>query len=135
MKFSIIVVVATLIFAFAGHFLLEDPGYVAINFRGYLVEMSVPVLLGIAAALIFAVWAIRRDATPQEKKAVEHGLIKTLGMNHNRLERIAQESSQTLGLPAADLHTYLSSFIYRLGQVEEAGIARFRELVDEHHLL
>ena len=60
MKFSIIVVVATLMFAFAGHFLLEDPGYVAINFRGYLVEMSVPVLLGIAVALIFAIWAIRK---------------------------------------------------------------------------
>lgn len=60
MKFSIIVVVAALIFAFAGHFLLGDPGYVAINFRGYLVEMSVPVLLGIAVALVFAVWTVRK---------------------------------------------------------------------------
>ena len=60
MKFSIIVVVATLVFAFAGHFLLQDPGYVAINFRGYLVEMSVPVLLGIAVILVFAIWAIRK---------------------------------------------------------------------------
>jgi HemY protein len=49
-----------LIFAFAAHFLLEDPGYVAINFRGYLVEMSVPVLLGAFVALVFAVWAIRK---------------------------------------------------------------------------
>ena len=60
MKFSIIIVVATLVFAFAGHYLLEDPGYVAISFRGYLVEMSVPVLTGIAIALIFTVWAIRK---------------------------------------------------------------------------
>jgi HemY protein len=60
MKFSIIVVIATLVFAFAAHFLLQDPGYVAINFRGYLVEMSVPVLLGIAVMLVFAVWAIRK---------------------------------------------------------------------------
>jgi len=60
MKFSIIVVVAALVFAFAGHFLLQDPGYVAINFRGYLVEMSVPVLLGIAVVLVFAIWAIRK---------------------------------------------------------------------------
>ena len=60
MKFSLIVVIATLVFAFAAHFLLQDPGYVAINFRGYLVEMSVPVLLGIAVVLVVAVWAIRK---------------------------------------------------------------------------
>jgi HemY protein len=60
MKFSIIVVIATLIFAFAAHFLLEDPGYVAINFRGYLIEMSVPVLLGVFVSLVFIVWAIRK---------------------------------------------------------------------------
>jgi HemY protein len=60
MKFSIIVVIATLVFAFAAHFLLQDPGYVAINFRGYVVEMSVPVLLGIAILLVVAVWAIRK---------------------------------------------------------------------------
>ncbi len=60
MKFSIIVVIATLVFAFAAHFLLQDPGYVAINFRGYFVEMSVPVLLGIAIVLVVAVWAIRK---------------------------------------------------------------------------
>ena len=60
MKYSIIVVVATLVFAFAAHFLLQDPGYVAIDFRGYLVEMSVPVLLGIAVIIVVAVWAIRK---------------------------------------------------------------------------
>ncbi|MDH3586087.1 MAG: hypothetical protein OEQ30_03280 [Gammaproteobacteria bacterium] len=60
MKFSVIVVIATLIFAFAAHFLLQDPGYVAINFRGYLVEMSVPVLLGAAIVFVVAVWTVRK---------------------------------------------------------------------------
>ena len=60
MKFSIIAVIATLVFAFAAHFLLQDPGYVAIDFRGYLVEMSVPVLVGIAIVIVVAVWAIRK---------------------------------------------------------------------------
>ena len=60
MRFSIIVVVATLIFAFAGHYLLEDPGYVAISFRGYLVEMSVPVMVGIGIFIVFAIWTIRK---------------------------------------------------------------------------
>ena len=60
MKFSIIVVIATLVFAFAAHFLLADPGYVIINFRGYVVEMSVPVLLGLAVLLLFSLWLIRK---------------------------------------------------------------------------
>ena len=60
MIFGIIVVIALFASAFAAHFLLADPGYVIINFRGYVVEMSVPVLIGIAVVLIFAIWLIRR---------------------------------------------------------------------------
>jgi len=57
-KFGLIVVVALLASAFAAHFLLQDPGYVVINFRGYIIEMSVPVLLGIAMAIIFVLWLL-----------------------------------------------------------------------------
>ena len=60
MKFGIIVVVVLFVSAFAAHFLLADPGYVVINFRGYVVEMSVPVLVGFAVALVLAVWLIRK---------------------------------------------------------------------------
>jgi HemY protein len=59
-KFGIIVVVALFVSAFATHFLLTDPGYVVINFRGYVIEMSVPVLAGLAIALVLAVWLIRK---------------------------------------------------------------------------
>ena len=60
MKFALVVVIAIVVSAFGAHFLLGDPGYVIINFRGYLVEMSVPVLIGIAALLVFSIWLIRR---------------------------------------------------------------------------
>jgi HemY protein len=60
MKFGAIVVVVLILSAFAAHFLLGDPGYVAITFRGYLVEMSVPVLLSLAVLLLIAVWVVRR---------------------------------------------------------------------------
>jgi HemY protein len=60
MKFAAIVVVVVILSAFAAHFLLGDPGYVAINFRGYLIEMSVPVLLGLAVLLVASIWLIRR---------------------------------------------------------------------------
>ena len=60
MKFGIIVVVVLFISAFGAHFLLADPGYVVINFRGYVIEMSVPVLAGLAVALVLVVWLIRK---------------------------------------------------------------------------
>ena len=60
MKLGAIVVVVLILSAIAAHFLLGDPGYVAITFRGYLVEMSVPVLIGIAVLLILVIWLIRR---------------------------------------------------------------------------
>lgn len=83
----------------------------------------------------FAVWAIRKDAAAEEKKSLELALSRALGVNSRELNVIAQEHEKTLGIPAAELQAYLSGFIYRLSQPEEEGIARFRSLVDEHHLL
>jgi len=59
-KFGIIVVVAAMVSAFAAHFLLADPGYVVISFRGYVIEMSVPVLASFAVLLVLGVWLIRK---------------------------------------------------------------------------
>lgn len=58
MKLGFIVVVALLAAAFVAHFLLADPGYVVINFRGYLVEMSVPGLLAGIILLLFSAWLV-----------------------------------------------------------------------------
>lgn len=58
MKFGLLVVLALVVSSFAAHFLLEDPGYVVINFRSYLIEMSVPVLLAVVFLLIFAGWLL-----------------------------------------------------------------------------
>lgn len=60
MKFGIIVVVVLIVSAFGLHFLLADPGYAVITFRGYVVEMSVPVLALLAVALVLAAWLIRK---------------------------------------------------------------------------
>jgi HemY protein len=56
MKFGAVVVLALVISAFAAHFLLQDPGYVVINFRSYLIEMSVPVLLAGILLILFLTW-------------------------------------------------------------------------------
>lgn len=60
MRFAAVFVLALIVSAVAAHFLLGDPGYVSISFRGYLIEMSVPVLVGLAALLVLVVWLIRR---------------------------------------------------------------------------
>ncbi len=58
MKLGLIFIVALIVSAFAASILLADPGYVVINFRGYLIEMSVPVLLALFVLVIFITWLI-----------------------------------------------------------------------------
>ena len=48
-------IAAVFLGAFAAHFLLRDRGYVLVNFLGYTVEMSVPVLVLVLAGTYFAV--------------------------------------------------------------------------------
>ena len=120
MKFSLIVVIATLVFAFAAHFLLQDPGYVAINFRGYLVEMSVPVLLGIAVVLVVAVWAIRkliiaprligeaagRYRAGRSGQKLTRGMIEVAEGNFARGEKLLARAASTSDTP---LFNYLQA--------------------------
>ena len=58
MKFGIIVVVVALLSVFAAQFLFDDPGYVAISIRGYLIEMSVPGMILIAGITLFLSWLV-----------------------------------------------------------------------------
>ena len=84
---------------------------------------------------VFAVWAIRKDAAPEDKARLERGLARALAVNAGELATLAQERSASLGVPAADLKIYLSNFIYRLGPSEDAAIQQFQRLADEHRLL
>lgn len=55
MKFGLLVVVALLASALAAHAILQDPGYVVISIRNYVIEMSVPVLIGLFFIGVIAV--------------------------------------------------------------------------------
>ena len=83
---------------------------------------------------VFAVWAIRKDASVEDKKHLETSLSKALAMSQGRHEAIAQDYSPKLGVSAEGLAAYLSSFIYRLSQPEEDGIRQFKSLVEEQQL-
>lgn len=120
MKFAVIVVIATVISAFAAHFLLGDPGYVVINFRGYLVEMSVPVLVGLAVLLVFSVWLIRRLVQAPRRlgeaagryragragKKLTRGMIEVAEGNFARGEKMLARAASTSDAP---LFNYLQA--------------------------
>ncbi len=88
MRLGLLVVAALFFGAFAAHFLLEDKGYVLVNFRGYVVEMSVPALLLVLAALYVLVriavrlWRIPRrlGQAVGERQAARSGDKLTKGL-------------------------------------------------------
>ncbi len=120
MKIGIIVVLALFASAFAAHFLLSDPGYVAINFRGYLVEMSVPVMVLLTAALFAAIWIIRKivvaprrigEAAGRYRSArsgqkMTRGMIEVAEGNFARGERMLARAASTSDSP---LFNYLQA--------------------------
>jgi len=120
MKFGAIVVAALIISAIAAHLLLGDPGYVAINFRGYLVEMSVPVLVSLVVLLIVSIWAVRRLVQAPRRlgeaagryRAGRAGQKLTLGMievaegNFARGEKLLARAASTSDAP---LFNYLQA--------------------------
>ena len=58
MKFAFIVVITMVVGAVAAHFLIGDPGFVIINFRGHIFEMSVPILASLFFVTGFSLWLI-----------------------------------------------------------------------------
>jgi len=120
MKFAAVFLVALIVSAFAAHFLLGDPGYVAINFRGYLVEMSVPVLISITALLFIAVWLIRRAIQAPRKlgeaagryrsgragQKLTRGMIEVAEGNFAKGEKLLARAASTSDTP---LFNYLQA--------------------------
>lgn len=86
MKFGLIFVASLLLGALVAQFLLQDPGYVVINFRGYLLEMSVPGLTLLIIALFFLLWAAAKLFQAPRKLGEAAGRYRT-GRAGQRLTR------------------------------------------------
>ncbi len=120
MKVGLIVVLALFASAFAAHFLLSDPGYVVINFRGYLIEMSVPVLVLLTAALFGSIWLLRKiiiaprrigEAAGRYRSArsgqkMTRGMIEMAEGNFAKGERMLARAASTSDSP---LFNYLQA--------------------------
>jgi HemY protein len=113
MKFGLIFIIALVISAFAAHFLLQDPGYVVINFRNYLIEMSVPILLALIFIIIVGVWAIVKVLRAPRKlgraagryrmgragQRLTKGVIQIAEGNFARGERLLARSAKVSDAP------------------------------------
>ena len=120
MKLGLIVVIALIISAFGTHFLLADPGSVAITFRGYVIEMSLPVLVGLFIVLVLVIWLVRKiwqaprilGETYGRSRAVRSGKKLTQGMiavaegNLAKGERLLGRAASTSDSP---LFNYLQA--------------------------
>lgn len=131
MKFGLVVVIALFASAFTAHFLLADPGYVVINFRGYLVEMSVPVLLALVVFLAIASWllikiyraprklgeAANRYRSGRAGQRLTRGMIEIAEGNFSKGEKLLARSA---GVSEAPLLNYLQAAraAHLLGQDE-----------------
>ncbi|MEO1596581.1 MAG: heme biosynthesis HemY N-terminal domain-containing protein [Pseudomonadota bacterium] len=120
MKLAIVIVLALALSTFGAHFLMADPGYVVIDFRGYIIEMSVPVLLALMLLVLFGVWLLvklwrapRRlgeaAASFQGKRAGKRftqGLIEVAEGNYARGEKLLTRGA---GKADAPLLNYLAA--------------------------
>ena len=77
MKFGIVVIVALVAASLVAHFLLGDPGYVIINFRTYVIEMSVPVLVGLILSVLVGVWLLYRVLRLPRKLGEAAGALRS----------------------------------------------------------
>lgn len=102
MKTGLLVMLTLGLGALVTHFLIQDNGYVLINFRGYAVEMSVPILvflliaLYLAARLLIRIWhapreigeAAARNRARRANKLMTRGYIELAEGNFARGEKL-----------------------------------------------
>jgi chorismate dehydratase len=77
---------------------------------------------------VFAAWAVRRDAGPAARRALEDALATALDAGLAALPAIAARR-RDVGLTEAEVVTYLRGFRYRIGPEEEKSAAEFRRLL------
>jgi len=113
MKASLCIIAVLALGALAAHYLVQDNGYVLINFRGYTVEMSVPVLafmllLGYAAVrFVLRLWRAPRQlgeaaARRRSRKAGERitmGYIELGQGNFAKGERLLTKGARNSETP------------------------------------
>lgn len=120
MKFGLIVVLVALASAIAFQALMADPGYVAIELRGHVLEMSVPALLALIVLLVFGLLFVRwlflaprrlgeaagRYRAGRSGQKLTRGMIEVAEGNLARGEKLIAQAAGTSDSP---LFNYLQA--------------------------
>ncbi len=120
MKAGLAVILVLALGALTANYLLQDNGYVLINFRGYVIEMSVPVLIFllllayVAVRTLVRLWRAPRQlgeaaARRRARKAGEHitmGYIELGQGNYARGEKLLTKGARNSATP---LPNYLAA--------------------------
>ncbi|MCK6559467.1 menaquinone biosynthesis protein [bacterium] len=80
---------------------------------------------------VFAVWAIRRDMSRQDRDQLVAELERAANSAEQRQPEWGRMHGKRLGLTSAEVQAYFDGFVYRLGEREHAAIQRFREFVEK----
>ena len=79
---------------------------------------------------VFAVWAARREARPDQVRAVHEALLTSREWGLAHLELLAAAGSETTGIPVEICYAYLDGLDYALSYAHLAGLTDFfRRLV------
>lgn len=120
MKFAALVVVIVVVAALTANFLIAEPGYVAIMFRGYRFEMSVLTLFGFIVLTVATILAIRWLVRAPQKLGeaagryrsgragikLTRGMIEVAEGNFARGEKLLARAASTSDAP---LFNYLQA--------------------------
>ena len=116
MKLGLLIIAALAVGVFGAHFLLEDTGYVLIDFRGKAIEMSVPFLVFVLIAtyvlirLAVHLWRLPRrlgrayaaGTGQRAARRASRGLIDIAEGNPARGERLLTRGARRHELPLAN---------------------------------
>ncbi len=120
MKTGLIIVITVLVGAVGAQYLLSDPGYVVINFRGRVIEMTVPVLVGLIISLFVFAWLTVKVLRAPRQLGQAAGRLRsgkagqklTLGMieiAEGNLARGEKMLARAAGVSEAPLLNYLQA--------------------------
>ena len=120
MRFGLLVILMLAVGAVAAHFLLQDNGYVLINFRGYAVEMSVPIMafallmFYLLMRLLVRIWRVPRDlgeaaSRARDRRAGRRSNEAMIALSEGKLARGERLLTRAASGSATPLLNYLTA--------------------------
>ena len=84
-----------------------------------------------ALPFVFARWVVSKDVPEEDRQTIIDSLERSLSGWELRIPEIAARRGREFDLDGQGVRQYLSTFIYRVGPVEELGQRSFLEMLEE----